>query len=562
MKNIAVILVLLLRFTTYSFAQGDIGNEEITITKEREIKLSKANRIVEKVPVVETERASKKITYTFYDRKPSGVQSTNFTPSVIDPAVESNKNIQTDGFYNYLKLGGGNYGRFLGEGHFNSYQNDKFVFGLYALQNSAKRGPIANVNSGSSLTKVKIDGKYHTNSFELKGFAGYERKNYHFYGYDTTRFTFTKDQIRQRLNLFHYGLSFENTNVDSPVDYQLTTELKTLKDLISAEEIDWGSHLNLYFPLVKSKIIAVVKSDAFLNQRTDNLMETNGVNKRNLFRVEPSFNFIYNQFGVKVGYKAVNQFDEINQINETKGFPTVELTYKTPSLLYFSAGIDGDIIRNTLNGMLAENPFLRNQVTLRNTEKSMEYFVSSKGELMNGLKFNARAAYGFYKNMYYFNIYDLYFQPAVSTRQFEAYYDSEKSPILHLNAQLNYQPTEAISSNLDVNYYRYDPKTLARPYHRPSLDIKFTNSFLISEKFVASVDMFAKSSMYALNPFNFNEEVKLPAIYDLNTQFDYLIGKQFTAFVRLNNILGKNYQRFLYYPQQGLNFLVGINISL
>lgn len=562
MKNIALIGSLCLLFTVKSIAQGDIGNEEITITKEREIKLSKANRIVEKAQPIETERASKKITYTFFDRKPSGVQESNFQPNIIDPTVEVNKNAQTDGFYNFLKLGGGNYGRFLGEGHFNSYQNDKFVFGVYGLQNSSRRGPVDDENSSSSQTKIKVDGKYHSANFELKAFAGYERKNYHFFGYDTTRYTFTKDQIRQRLNLFNYGLSFENTKLNSVLDYQVSTELKTLKDYISAEEIDWGSHLNLYFPILKDRIIAVVKSDAFLNQRTDNLMETNGINKRNLFRVEPSFNFMYNQFGLKVAYKAVNQFDEINQINVTKGFPSVEFTYKTPSLLYFSAGIDGDIIRNTLNGMLAENPFLRNQVTLKNTEKSMEYYIASKGELLNGLSYHTRFAFGQYKDLYYFNIYDMYYQPAVSTRQFEAYYEPEKSNVFHVNTQLNYQPTDAIRSNLDFNYYFYETHTLARPYHRPSLNVKLNNSFVVSEKFVASLDVFLLSKMYATNPFNFNEEITLPTIVDLNTQFDYLIGKQFTAFVKLNNILGKNYQRYAYYPQQGLNFLVGVNVSL
>ena len=47
----------------------------------------------------------------------------------------------------------------------------------------------------------------------------------------------------------------------------------------------------------------------------------------------------------------------------------------------------------------------------------------------------------------------------------------------------------------------------------------------------------------------------------MNAEFDYLFGKQFAAFVKLNNILGYKNERYLYYPQQGLNFLVGINFS-
>jgi len=51
-------------------------------------------------------------------------------------------------------------------------------------------------------------------------------------------------------------------------------------------------------------------------------------------------------------------------------------------------------------------------------------------------------------------------------------------------------------------------------------------------------------------------------IADLNAEFTYLFSKQFSAFVKLNNIVGQNYQRYYNYPQMGLNFVAGINVSL
>jgi hypothetical protein len=41
-----------------------------------------------------------------------------------------------------------------------------------------------------------------------------------------------------------------------------------------------------------------------------------------------------------------------------------------------------------------------------------------------------------------------------------------------------------------------------------------------------------------------------------------LFSKQFSTFVKLNNIIGKNYQRYYNYPQLGLNFLIGVNVAL
>lgn len=556
-------LVLSVILLTVVFSQGNaqgIGNEEITITKEREITLPKANRIYDKIKVVEPENTSKKVTYTFFDRKPTGVQVTDFNPSIVDPAGKKTSETLSDGYYNYLKIGAGNFGRFFGELHLNSYQNQNLVFGIDALHNSAKLGPVEGENSGNSLDKIQVNGKYHSSNFELRAFAGYERNNYYFYGYDTTEFSgfFKKGDIRQLINKFNFGVAFENTDPNAVIDYKLTTQIKTLNDFLAAEEVDWGTNLDLIIPLVKDRITAKISSDAYISQRTDNDIER--IQKRNLFRVHPSFTFNYNQFGVNVGFRAVNQFDQINNVNQTLGYPTAEIIYKTPNLLYFSIGFDGDVVRNTLGSLLEENPYLRSQVPLLNTRKDQEFFISSKGTIIGGFSYNTRLSYGKYRDLYLFNVYDG--NPRFESRKYDVLYDNQSVPFFTGNLQLNYQPTNAIRSNINFNYYYYDIKSFEKAFHRPTIDLKFTNSFVINERFVASADLFMLTGLYGSDPFNFNEVIKLPVIADINTKFDYLLTDQFTVFVQLNNILGRNYQRYLFYPKQGLNFLVGLNVSI
>ncbi len=542
-----------------SFTQG-IGNEEITITKEREVNLPKANRIYDKIQVIEPEKASKKITYTFFDRKPTGIEPTDFKPNIVDPAVQTQDNLVSDGYYSYLKLGAGNFGRLFGELNINSYQNDKLSFGILAHHNSAKRGPIEGENSGNSISKIQLSGKYQTNGFGLKAFGSYERNNYYFYGYDTTAFanTFSKEDIRQLLNQFNFGVGFENTNPDAVIDYQLNTQVRTLKDYLSAEEIDWGTNLNLQFNLIPDKIVGRIAGDVYISQRSDNDIQR--IQKRNLFRVHPTFNFSYNRFGAQVGFRAVNQFDEINQVNETTGFPTLEITYKTPNLMYFSAGYDGDIIRNTLGSFLIDNPFLRSQVPLLNTKKDREIYLSSKGNVLGSSSYHVKLAYGNYTNLNFFSVYDG--NQRFESRKYDVIYDENSIPFFQGNVQFNYQPKESIRSNINFSYFYYGTEKYEKPFHRPTIDLTFTNSFVIQQKFVAAVDFYLLADMYAQDPFNFNEVVKLPTITDINTKFDYLLSEQFTCFIQLNNLLNQNYQRFLFYPKQGLNFLVGVNVSI
>ncbi len=561
MTNKLINTVLFGSISLAAAAQG-IGNEEITITKEREVKLQKQNRVFEKIPVEEKTTSKREMVYTFFERKPVGIEEVEFKPNVVSPVDEAGKGkAKSTGYPNYLKIGGGNFGRFYAETFINSDQDQNLVFGLYGLHNAAKRGPIQGVNSGINLDQIKADGKYHTNNFELRGDVGYERRNYHFFGYDTTRYTeYTKEDIRQRLNLFNFGVAFENTNPKPVVDYTIKTKLNTLTDNFDAEEIDWGSQLNTTFPVIRDRLTAMLSAEAYVTQITDNY-SSQIIKKRNLFRVEPSFNLDFNSFNAKLGFKAVNQYDQINDINVTKGFPTATLTYKTRGLFYFFAGYDGDVIRNTLRTMFDENAWLRPQVEILNTTKEQEYFIGSRGDIVNNLTYNFKASYGKFSNLYYFNVESDFDENANRLNKFRIDYDDNLTDFVNVSAEFNYQPVEFWRTNLTADYWYYETVDFEKPYHRPSFEGRIGNTFLVSDKIVSNIDFYYIGSTFAIDPFLI-DDVKLPAITDLNAEFTYLFSEQFSAFVKLNNIIGKNYQRYLYYPQQGLNFLAGINISL
>ncbi len=495
--------------------------------------------------------------YTFFERKPTGVEEVEFKPNVISPVEEAKRNgSNSTGYNNYLKVGGGNFGRFYAETFINSDQDKPLVYGIYGLHNAAKRGPIQGVNSGINLDQIRLDGKYHSNFFEVKSDIGYERRNYHFFGYDTLNYDLPKEDIRQTLNIFRFGVGFENTNPSPVVDYALHTRLRTLNDFYEAEEVDWASDFSTSFSIIKDRVTAMLEGEAYLTQRTDSYFE-NPTRKRNLFRVTPSFNIDFNSFNAKIGFKAVNEFDQIKQVNQTKGFPAATLTYKTPGLLYFFAGYDGDIIRNTLGSMLDENPWLKPQVELTNTTKDQEIFIGSRGNLYSGLNYNLKASYGKFSNLYFFNTYD----GDPKLRQFEIYYEPEQTDFVNVSGELNYQAKEFWRTNLKAAYWYYETVNFDKPYHRPSFEGRVGNTFVVSDKIVSNIDFYYIGSTFARDPFLI-EDVKIPAITDLNAEFTYLFSQQFAAFVKLNNIIGKNYQRYYNYPQQGLNFLVGINISL
>jgi hypothetical protein len=559
-------------FTAISVAQSgkDVVNEQINITKEKEVEINKANKVQDKGKVLESTAKDKKMVYTFYDKKISGISEVKFEPSVVSPEDSKNKKTEEEsGFNNYAKLGLGNFGRIYGEGFINSNQNNAFIYGISAFHNSTRRGPIKNDFSALSNSKFQFDGKYHLKNFELKGDASYENRQYYFYGYDTlTHSDYTRDLLKQKLNILNFNTVFENTNPKPKVDFQIKTGINHLDDNYSASELDWASTFKFFFPIVEDKIIATLNAETYITEISDNFIDTEtSTRKRNLYRVEPGFSFDFGNFSTKIGFKAVNQYDQILKVNETKGFPTALISYKTSSLTYFFAGYDGDIIRNTLQSLINENPFLGPQLNIQNTYKNSDIYIGARGDLYSGLAFNAKISYGKYQNLYFYNAFDgIGYAPnaqPISTTKFILDYEEtgSKTDFVSVNYEMAYNIFDYWKSNIKIDYNYFETIRFNKAYHRPAFNGRLGNIFTFSNKMVASLDFYYLNGIYAREP-QFGDAIKLKDIYDLNAEITYLFTKQFSTFVKINNIVGKNYQRYYNYPQLGLNFVAGLNVSL
>ncbi|MFN3782655.1 MAG: hypothetical protein ACK4R6_01955 [Spirosomataceae bacterium] len=537
-------------------------DQKFVFEKERDVVIPPASRVFDKVPLTKGNQEAFKLNYSFFERKPTGLETVAFQPSIISPLTTDKTPKKEVSYANQVRLGAGNFGRTFGEVFINSPQSEKLVFGFYGLHNAAKRGPIQDVNSGNSKNVVRLDGQYNAGKFKLSSQIGYERRLANFYGYDTTFVNLERGEIKQAVNTFQFGVGFQNANPSSLIDYQVRSTIFQTSDLLSAEELDWASDVSFSYPILTDKLVAKVDAEVYRTQRSDNYIDF-PVRDRNLFRIIPRFIYNHQQFAVTAGVRAVNEFDEIARISRTKGFPTLDVTYKTPSLLYFSVGYDGDIIRNTLGSMLRENPFLMPQVNLLNTDKLREIYLASKGEVTDGLNYQVRASYGQYQNLYFFMTNDLSNEGAVLLRNFDIQYENERTNFAQIDVQLNYQPISLWRTNLKAQYNYYEVKSLEKPFHRPSVEVYWGNTLTVSDKLIANLNIFHLGGIYAKDPFSLNEPIKkLTPIFDINTELTYLLNQQFGVFIKMNNLLGNNYQRYLYYPQQGLNFLVGVNISL
>ncbi|TDB67141.1 TonB-dependent receptor [Arundinibacter roseus] len=529
--------------------RGEIESQTYEIVKEKSIEFPPANRLFDKMQPKEGNSGDKKVNYAFIDPAIT-LASPKLTPVAVVSSDEKNRQEMPEGLNNFLKLGAGNYGRFLGEGFVSTRATDDLVFMAHLNQQSAATGPKDGANSANSATSIKLGGKYIRNAYKVDGSMEYARSNYYFYGYQPQLETveINRDSIRQTTNLFGVNIGFENTEPASIVDYSVNTSFYTLKDRYNASEIDWGTTLTGSVPIATG-FNALFEAGAFISQRVD----TETFN-RNLFRVKPTFKYTSEFFSVTGGINVVNETDNTLNINKTKAYPVLNFDVVPIPGLHVFAGWNGDIVRNTLRSMLGENQWLAPDFILANTEKKSDWYAGVKGENAGGFNFEGKVSYARYGNFYVFN------NSLTDTSKFSVLYDSLGSNVLTISGQAGYNVNDMFKTSVKVNYYNYDVEGLEEAWHRPTFTLNWFNAFTLSKKLFITSELYTVSGLKAKN-FDSGIITKLPTIIDLNMKIDYLLTRNFSAFVSLNNILGKQYQRYQYYPQQGLNFVGGLSFS-
>lgn len=529
--------------------QGEIESQTYEIVKEKSIEFPKANRQVFKLQPVQEANEQQKLRYTFRDPELK-LLVPKITPAAVASTDEQERQDKPEGLDNYVKLGGGNYGRFLGDAFISGRSGEDLVVSAKLKHLSSATGPVRGKESANSATGIGLNAKYLGAASKVDGGITFDRDRYYFYGHRMPENVteIDRDSLKQTLSRFGIHLGLENTQPGTLIDYSFKTALNTVKDRYAASEVDWGTNLRTSLPL-GDNYFALFDADMYISQRVDALTYN-----RNLFRVKPAFKYASDLFAVSLGLNAVSETDNGLDVNRTRAYPDLKVDIKPVEGLHIFAGWNGDIIRNTLNGLLQENQWLGANAMVANTEKTTDIFGGVKGETMAGINYEAKVSYANYKNFYVFN------NMLEDTSKFAVLYDGTKTKVLTISGHLGYEMDDLFKSSLKVNYFNYSMGRLEEAWHRPDLTVNWFNALTLSKKLFFTTDLYVMKGIKGKN-FQTSEVVNLPAIADLNIKIDYLLTRNFGAFVGLNNIFGKNYQRNLYYSQQGLNFVGGLSIS-
>ncbi|WP_461790052.1 TonB-dependent receptor [Pedobacter sp.] len=465
-------------------------------------------------------------------------------------------------FNNYVKGGIGNLGTFLAEAYVGMGQDPALQAGAF-FRHFGQQGKLNKQNENKQ--QLSVFARSIGETATLNGKVNYQRHGLYFYGINNDQPALNPDPERQLLNFFELEGEAISKFTPDPDAFSYAAKVNgyLFNDRFSAKE----SALTLTGYLNKriSKFNLGLATSAELGKTKD--LNTDISN--NLFKVNPYVKL--QAGGVKI-VAGANLVQEFGTKSSTRIFPVVTADFTLiPDFLQVFGEVKGDVNRNTLKDLTDENPFLNNNITIKNSVENLSISAGIKGTGGPGFGYKAR--------VYSREVTDmaLFVNNFNAFNKFDVIYDFGKTKILGLEGELSVQVSDNLKWTGKLNMENYKAGAEQESYFKPQLRLSSNFSFVIDKKFTfdaaVAIQDDSKAKVFLANPLNpdgnyppvpdFEKErvVNVKGFVDLGVGGTYKINNKFSAFAKANNILNTNYSKFLYYRLNGFNIFGGLTYS-
>ncbi|WP_420386870.1 hypothetical protein [Roseivirga sp.] len=519
---------------------GQLEEAEIVIRKNRRITLPPATRNFEKIPQLPVSETDTKQQYSF---KTFPYRLGQLEPAFRTVNYQGNQRLN-ELSSNFLKVGYGNYSTPYLEGYLGSKRQESYLFNLYVRHLSSKNGPVFDENSGEGRTEAAVSAKYFSNINKVSGSMNYASQKVHFYGYNPV-LDLESGDIEQRFTRFSANVLIENANKEQNFDYHFKTDWVFFKDNFNARENKFNFDVGGFY-VINDDMSFSADLLATLSKRQDT-QEDN----RSFLNFRPRLKYLTNGITINAGFNLAGDNDYNKGLSI---YPVIEAGYAVSSGFRIYAGYEGDIQFNSVESTVSENPFLEADFDLRNTEKASDIYGGLDFELFEGFTLSSGFSYASLNNIQF------YTNSIADSTRFEVLYDDDKTKRLNVFSAINFENTGKVRSSLRFDFYNYSLSSLAEAWHRPDFKATFNTTVFPIEKLTVTTDFYYLAGLNALNGET-TQVFELDDIIDLNLGGRYEVNERIGVFLQVNNLFGKEYERYLNYPSRGIQFLGGLSVT-
>ena len=562
------VVIAVLSISQISFAQkkdDNIGTEVVNVVKPYTPSISDAFKVKE-TPTLDDEETSKKenIQYNIF----SFPVASTFAPAK-GRAASVDKSAEEKIFSNYLTLGAGNFGTINAELFITENISNTDYFGGMLRHNSTQGGTKDAVLD-DKMFNTSLDLTYGSRAVGLSWNAdlGYKNQMYNWFGvypglFDAATIA-TIDEQQTYHTLYLSGrLGLDNILKES------TVKFSRFWDAFGSAENRFVAKPSLEFDVVEQKIKADFVVD-YISGSFDQTFNGGGSYKYGFTNVgfQPSIRITKGDLSLNAG--AGFFYSAAQEGGQSKFFiyPQVTGSYKVVGdLMIFYAGLEGTLKQNSYSDFVQENFFVSPTLGVAPTDQKYDLFAGLKGKLASSVSYNIR---GSYKNeegkaLFRSNIYNQSNPNSdgyTFANSFDVVYDKVKT--LSFFGELKADFSKNVSFGINGTFSSYSTAVEKEAWNLPAIKVASTLDVNITPKWYAGTSLFfvgERKDIFeqsAINlPFPPDQNITLDSYFDLNAHIGYKFSERLTFFLKGNNLVNQDYQRWFNYPVQGLQILGG-----
>ncbi|HHT22179.1 MAG TPA: hypothetical protein GXZ87_02545 [Bacteroidales bacterium] len=371
--------------------------------------------------------------------------------------------------------------------------------------------------------------------------------------------TYTPQDNHWRINV-NAGLRSlplaENLIFDAGVHYN---RFQTVNSGLAENEIALKGHFDVPF---ENNRLGIVFETSNFQYNQDLSMEANSKSNYSVIKINPFWKLVgensYLRLGAKTGIS-------IGQGQIFTPSPDIAAQWNAvPRYLALYGGVTGDLKVNSLNSIFNENRYLLSNIGVQDTYTPIDAYLGLKLSPVHNLLLDVYGEYEIIKNQYFYvnKAYtsDLPTVPELNKfyfNRFDVVYSAANKASVGLHTAWDYK--NLFNLYLKAAYHYWNVKDEAKAWHLPTWDanvganVNITNDISVNTSFVFQDGRYAKLSNEA--------GTKLAPVTDWSVGAAYAYRNWLSAFVKVNNILNKQYYIYNGYDVQGINVMVGAAFS-
>ncbi|WP_295790969.1 hypothetical protein [Mucilaginibacter sp.] len=453
---------------------------------------------------------------------------------------------------NYVKVGLGSLKTTYGEAYFANGRDNALQVGGY-LKHFAQNGNLYKQNSAKE--EAGIFGKSIGELNNISGRITYDYNSNYFYGFSQFNPPVTTRDDKQHFSTIGAEGELAKNYRDIENDFTYALKLKGYIFSNAYQARESNLVLSGFFNQTIKQFYAGLAASLDLSTQKDSDYSYNN----SLIRLNPYIKFQGDNYKIDAGVNIVDQFGFNSAFYI---FPSARAELQViPKYVRIFVEAKGDVNKSSLHDFAMANPFIGQNIDIKNSVDQLDIAAGIKGTLAPGFGFKFTVFRSEIKNMPLF-VSD--FNLATGYNRFKVIYDGGRSRVNGLNGELDYKASEDVDVFARIEFKDYQMATVAEPWNLPKLVFKGGTVFKIDNKISISGTVTYRGGVMDPLPLTVGtvtRPISIDAFVDLSGAVDYKINNRFSVFVHVNNILNANSQRWLYYPDYGFNIFGGVGYT-